>query len=194
MLETSLSLLDRLRTTPDEAAWRRLDDLYRPWLRRWLLGRDPTLQEEADDLVQEVLSVLVRELPQFRNDRPGSFRRWLVKITVHRLQAFWRSRRHRRLAQGQQPPEDLLAQVEDPNSALSQLWDREHDQYVMQRLLVLIEPEFAPGTWQAFRRVVLDDGKPAQVAADLGMSVNAVLLAKSRVLKRLRQEGQGLLD
>lgn len=61
-------------------------------------------------------------------------------------------------------------------------------------MLELIEPEFRPATWQAFRRVVLDGDKPAQVAAELGISENAVLLAKSRVLSRLRQEARGLLD
>src|SRR5262249_6737905 len=132
-----------------------------------------------------------RDLSTFRHDRPGSFRRWLLTITVNRLRAFWRSRQHRRAAQ---PLDDLLGQLEDPGSELSQRWDREHNQYVMQRLLLLIETAFAPPTWQAFRRVVLDDCKPAQVAADLGMSENAVLLAKSRVLNRLRQEGEGLLD
>ena len=63
-METSASLLERLRTAPDEAAWRRLDDLYRPLIRRWL-QRDPTLGEEADDITQEVMSVLVRELRRF---------------------------------------------------------------------------------------------------------------------------------
>ena len=48
-METSASLLERLRTAPDEAAWRRLDDLYRPLIRRWLL-RDPSLGEEAEDV------------------------------------------------------------------------------------------------------------------------------------------------
>jgi RNA polymerase sigma-70 factor (ECF subfamily) len=194
MLETSLSLLDRLRTTPDKASWQRLDDLYRPWLLRWLLGRDPSLREEAEDLVQDVLSVLARELSQFRHDRPGSFRRWLLGITVHRLKNFWRSRRRRPSAHGEPPINDLLAQLEDPNSELSRVWDREHDQYVMQRLLLLIESEFEPTTWLAFRRVVLEEGNPAQVAADLGMSENAVYLAKSRILRRLRQEGRELID
>jgi DNA-directed RNA polymerase specialized sigma24 family protein len=84
-METSASLLERLRTCPDEAAWQRLDDLYQPLIRRWLL-RDPSLREDADDLVQEVMSVLVRELPRFRRRRNGSFRRWRRNITAHRVQ------------------------------------------------------------------------------------------------------------
>jgi RNA polymerase sigma-70 factor (ECF subfamily) len=65
---------------------------------------------------------------------------------------------------------------------------------VVRRLMALIEPDFQEVTWQAFRGVMLDGETPAAVAARLGISANAVLLAKSRILARLRQEGQGLLD
>jgi RNA polymerase sigma-70 factor (ECF subfamily) len=58
----------------------------------------------------------------------------------------------------------------------------------------LVEPEFTPSTWRAFRRVVLEGAPPTAVAAELGTSVNAVFIAKSRVLQRLRQEARGLLD
>jgi RNA polymerase sigma-70 factor, ECF subfamily len=88
----------------------------------------------------------------------------------------------------------MLDQLEDPSSDLSRVWDREHDQHIARRLLELIEPHFEARTWQAFRRVVLDGCKAAAVAAELGLSVNAVLLAKSRVLHRFREEAQGLTD
>lgn len=192
-METSVSLLERLRTQPDEASWQRLDDLYRPLIRRWLLCCDPALRHDVEDLVQEVMTVLVRELPRFQRARTGSFRRWLKTVTLNQLRAFWRARRSRPQALGELAL-SLLAQLEDPASDLSQQWDREHDQHVMQRLLELIEPEFKPNTWQVFRRVAQDGEKPAQVAAELGMTENAVLLAKSRVLSRLRQEAEGLLD
>ena len=88
----------------------------------------------------------------------------------------------------------MLEQLEDPDSGLSRLWDQEHDRHVLRRLLAMIEPDFQETTWQAFRRVVLDGVPAATVAADLGLSVNAVALAKSRGLQRLRQEAKGLLD
>jgi len=91
-METSPSLLERLWDQRDEEAWRRLDDLYRPLVLSWL-RRDPSLGAETDDLVQEVMSVLVRELPGLHRQRTGSFRRWLREITVHRLQAYYRERR-----------------------------------------------------------------------------------------------------
>jgi len=84
--------------------------------------------------------------------------------------------------------------MEDPASELSRRWDREHDEFVLQRLLDLIAPDFRPATWQAFRRLVID-GVPAEiVAAELGLTVNAVLIAKSRVLSHLRRNAEGLID
>jgi RNA polymerase sigma-70 factor (ECF subfamily) len=193
VLETSLSLLERLQTEPDGESWQRLVDIYTPLIRGWL-QRDPTLREEADDLTQEVLSVLIKELPQFQRQRPGSFRSWLRTITINRLRELWRARRRRPQALGHAPDDSVLSQLEDPASALSRQWDQEHDQHVVRRLLDLLEPEFTPPTWKAFRRVVLDDVKPAAAAEELGLSVNSVLLAKSRVLKRLRELGRGLID
>jgi RNA polymerase sigma-70 factor (ECF subfamily) len=192
-METSVSLLERLRTTSDEAAWRRLDDIYRPLIRRWLL-RYPKLGEDAEDVVQDVMHVLVRELPGFHRQRNGSFRRWLRTITAHRVLAHHRARQSRPQALGMPLEECPLAQLSDPNSELSLLWDQEHDRYVLRRLLELIEPLFEATTLAAFRRVVFDEVRPAQVATELGMSVNAVLLAKSRVLSTLRQEAEGLID
>jgi RNA polymerase sigma-70 factor (ECF subfamily) len=88
----------------------------------------------------------------------------------------------------------ILSQLEDPHSALSRQWDEEHDRHVVRKLMELIEPQFESVTLQAFRRVVFDGVPATHVATELNISVNAVLLAKSRVLKRLRQEGEGLID
>jgi RNA polymerase sigma-70 factor (ECF subfamily) len=188
-METSASLLERLATCPDEASWERLDSLYQPLIRRWL-AREPGLRNDVDDLVQEVMTVLVRELPGFHRQRSGSFRRWLKTITLHRLQSHLRGRR----ATGTAADSPLIEQLADPNSDLSRQWDAEHHTHVVRRLLELIEADFAPNTMTAFRRVVLDQRKPAEIAAELSMSLNAVLVAKSKVLSRLRQEARGFLD
>jgi RNA polymerase sigma-70 factor (ECF subfamily) len=194
MLETSASLLERLRLRPAAADWRRLLELYEPQVRAWLRRHD--LQaSDADDLVQDVLGVVVRELPHFEhNHRPGAFRSWLRTITVHCLRRFWRARLYRPEAAGGSAWEQHLADLEDPASGLSRLWDEEHDRHVVRRLLERIEPDFQPATWQAFRRLVLDGVPATAVAAELGLSVNAVLIAKSRVLQRFRQEARGLLE
>lgn len=194
MSETSASLLDRLQRNPDAAAWQRLVDLYTPLVRGWLRGR-LHLPQDADDVIQEVFAVVVRKLPAFqRAPHPGAFRGWLRAITVNCLRDFWRGNRLRPAATGNSDFLQLLDQLEDPQSALSREWDREHDRHVAGRLLELLEPDFEDRTWQAFRRVVLQQQPPEQVARDLGMTVNAVYVAKSKVLARFRQEGQGLID
>jgi RNA polymerase sigma-70 factor (ECF subfamily) len=194
MCETSASLLERLRRQPDDAAWRRLVDLYTPLLRGWL-HRHLVPAADVDDLVQEVLSVLVRELPHFEYDPArGSFRGWLRTITVNRLRLFWRARQSRPLATGDSDLARKLDELEDPHSDLSRQWDREHDHHVAHRLLQMLEAEFEATTWQAFRRVALDGTRPPEVAAELGLSLNAVYLAKYRVLRRLREEMRGLTD
>jgi len=193
MSETSASLLDRLRDPADAMSWQRLVDLYAPLIRRWG-GRHSLQATDLDDLVQEVMKVVVRRLPDFRRgDRPGAFRAWLRSITVHTLRDFCRLRRFRPLGHGGSDFEEVLRQLEDPDSGLSRLWDEEHDRHVLGRLLELIEPEFEPATWQAFRRVALEGCPTDVVAAELRLSTNAVCIAKSRILKRLRQEARGLI-
>jgi RNA polymerase sigma-70 factor (ECF subfamily) len=191
MAETSISLLERLRSHPDPASWQRLVDLYTPLIRNWL-GRYALQISDAEDLTQDVLGVLIQELPHFRHDlRRGAFRRWLRTITVNRLRNFWRARRP---LTGSGDVDQVLDQLEDPDSDLSHRWDEDHDRYVLRRLLELIEPEFEPSTWRAFRLAVLEERSTAEVAAELSISANAVRIAKSRVLNRFRQEITGLLD
>ena len=190
MPETPVSLLERLRVCPDEASWQRLVALYTPWIRDWL-RRQGLGAADVDDLVQEVMVVLLRELPHFTHDlRRGAFRRWLRTITLNRLRTFWRQRP----APAPAAPEGLLAQLEDPASELSCAWDREHNDHVVRRLLELLEPEFEPTTWRAFRRVVLEGRPTAEAAAAVGLSSVAVRIAKSRVLRRFRAEIDGLVD
>jgi RNA polymerase sigma-70 factor (ECF subfamily) len=189
---TSLSLLDRLRrAAPDAPDWGRLQEIYLPLFRSWLC-RVPGVHDEAGDLAQEVFVVLVRELPAFRRRRDGSFRAWLRQITLNRVRAFQKAR-HRRGRTGGAGMDSLLAQLEDPTSDLARQWDEDHDRHVLHRLLALVRPDFRPRTWAAFSRLALDGRPAAQVARELGMSENAVLQAKFRVLKRLRAEAGDLV-
>jgi RNA polymerase sigma-70 factor (ECF subfamily) len=189
---TSSSLLERLRGAPPDASdWGRLHDIYLPLIRSWLL-RVPGLDDEADDLAQEVLVVLVRELPRFERRRDGAFRAWLRQITLNRIRAFRKARRKRPLVG--QDFDAMLAQLEDPAGDLSRQWDRDHDRHVLHKLLALVRANFEPATWEAFTRCALDGQSAAHVAAKLRMAPARVLHAKFRVLKRLREEAGELLD
>ena len=194
MSQTSPSLLDRLRDQPLDQDWSRLVSIYTPLIRNWL-KRYAVSEQDCDDLVQEVLTVVIRRVPEFQhNQRIGAFRAWLRTITVNCLRDFWRSKRYRPAAAGGSDFQNVLAALEDPDSGLSQVWNKEHDTFVTQVLLQQIQPLFELNTWKAFQRTALEGANADQVAKELQISVNAVFIAKSRVLARLRQEAKGLLD
>ena len=194
MEETSLSLLARLRRSPESETWSRLVDLYAPLIRAWLRKYD-VQDSDADDLTQEVLLAVSKDLGKFEHGgQPGSFRGWLKAILVNRLRKFWRVRDRRPQARGDSDIDARLAQLDDPASEMSQIWNRQHDQYVLRQLLALVEPHFTPNTWTAFCRVALEGADPGVVAKEMGISRNAVIIAKCRVLSRLRQESAGLVD
>jgi RNA polymerase sigma-70 factor (ECF subfamily) len=187
-IDTPLSLLDRLRSHKDNEAWQRFSGLYEPLIQRWV-GRLVSRPDSVDDITQEVLKALVEGLPSFRHNlRKGAFRAWLRSITIHRVRRHWRDQR---------PTVKQLSDatdLEDPRSELSRLWDIEHDRYVVQKLLKTIRPEFDDETWAIFRQLVFGGRSPREIAADRGCSLNVVYMAKFHVLKRLRLEGEGLIE
>ena len=192
MTPTSISLLNRLKAAgPDASDWNRLQGIYLPLISRWL-RRVPGLGIEADDLAQEVFVVVIREIPRFERQREGSFRAWLRQVTVNKVRTH-RRRRHRRPVVGHDPAERFLANLADPNGDLAREWDMDHDRHVFEKLLAIVEPDFSSTTWDAFRRFAVDGLSATKVAEEMGLSVNAVLQAKSRVLKRLREEAGELL-
>ena len=189
---TSVSLLDRLKAArPDASDWQRLQGIYLPLIQRWV-RRVPGLGDEADDLAQEVFMVVLRELPRFERRREGSFRAWLRNVTVNKARSFSKQR-DRRPTVGLDLTDGFLDKMANPDSDLARQWDREHDEHVVQKILAAVQPDFNPPTWEAFQRFAMDGVPAARVAEELGMTENAVLLAKSRVVRRLREEAGDLL-
>jgi RNA polymerase sigma-70 factor (ECF subfamily) len=192
-METSDTLLGRLADAPTEEDWRRLDDLYRPLLRAWM-ARAGVAASDVDDLVQDVLLVVYRKIGGFERRGKGAFRAWLRTILAHRVRDYFRGQKYRPAATGGSDLLRRLDELESPDSALSQLWDREHDQHVAAALIQRVQGDFTPPTWEAFRRHVMEGEPAVEVAKALDLTLNSVLLAKSRVLKRVRQELAGLVD
>jgi RNA polymerase sigma-70 factor (ECF subfamily) len=181
MLSTSIALLERLRQPSDVEAWTRFVDLYTPLLFRW--ARRLGLQDaDAADLVQDVFGILLRKLPQFDYDPNRSFRGWLHTVLLNH----WRD--HPRRISYPLPAETT---VPDP---ADEAREAEYRRYLVGRALALMRSDFQPATWQACWECVANDRPASDVAAELGMSVAAVYVARSRVLRRLRHELAGLLD
>jgi RNA polymerase sigma-70 factor (ECF subfamily) len=176
----------------DQAAWERLVALYTPLVYRWC--RCSGLQAaDAANVGQEVFLAVARKIGDFRRDRPqDSFRAWLRTITRNKIADHFR-RVWSQLAAG---GGDELATVPDPRAEdqLDGPQASEEVSLLFRRAVELIEAEFEEPTWRAFWRVVIDGVSPGEAAAELGLSLNAVYLAKSRVLRRLREEFADLED
>ena len=193
-MQTSVSFLDSLRNDPGEQQWQMLTDLYSPLIRGWLI-RSGAVSSDLDDLTQDVLIVVVRRFPEFRREpQAGAFRSWLRTITVNCLRDHWKRRKRQPVALGGTDFAAVIEQLSDPQSALSQLWDKEHNACVSAYLLNQIRSNTSESTWRAFQRFALDGLSADEVARELGVSANSVFIAKSRVMASLRKLGKGLIE
>lgn len=169
-------------------------EIYQPLIEKWLrrFGAPPG---ELNDLSQTILTVVVKKLPAFEHGgRTGSFRSWIRAITRNCLLKFWRDNKLVPVATGKTSFNESLNQLADDSSELSQQWNREYDEQVLAAVLKQIRNEFQPQTWEAFKRVVVQEESPSDVARAMGISVNSVFIAKSRVLSRVRVIGKYMID
>jgi RNA polymerase sigma-70 factor (ECF subfamily) len=187
MNSTPVSLLEQLRRPGDQAAWQRFVQLYTPLLFYWA-RRHGAQQQEAADLVQDVFVVLVQNLPEFHYDRQKTFRGWLRTILLNK----WRER-HRRAALPLEPNGAALDNVAGEET-IAAFDEAEYRRDLVERALQLMQTDFDPTTWQACWQYVVCGRPAATVAAVLGIRVGTVYAAKCRVLTRLRQHLEGLLD
>jgi RNA polymerase sigma factor (sigma-70 family) len=186
MDSTPLSLLKQLRGPARPEAWARLVHLYAPLIDRWAV-RLGVQDADRADLVQEVLLALFRALPGFSYERGRSFRAWLHTIAVNKWRDFRRKRVPGQFADG----DGFDAAGGEPQAEFA---EAEYRSFVAGRALRLIQAEFQPATWRAFWGTVVEDRPADEVARQLGLTPNAVYLARGRVLRRLRIALEGLLE
>jgi RNA polymerase sigma-70 factor (ECF subfamily) len=186
MHTTPVSLLDRLKDGHAPADWFRFAELYTPLLFYW--ARQLKLQDaDAADLVQDVFARLWREIGSYHRREGKRFRAWLWTVTLNK----WRERQRRKQLAGF--ANGTGDAIEAPDE-LGQMVEEEYNAYLVDRALQLMRAEFEPVTWRACWEFVVGGRSAADVAAELGITPNAVYLAKARVVRRLRKELDGLLE
>lgn len=184
MESTSESLLDRVRERKDEAAWLRFVELYTPVIFGW--ARRSGFQEaDACDLVQDVFTILVKKLGDFRYDPQQSFRAWLKTVLMNKIRE-----RLRQNGAAQLPPDQEVAEL----VAANEFGDSDLRRDLMARALQIMRQDFQSTTWRACWGVVVEGKSAEDVARELGIRVGSVYAARFRVLARLRQELAGMLD
>lgn len=178
---TRKTLLLRARGgEPD--SWRELVRMYSPFIRTQL-RRAKLPEDDLDDLTQDILLQLHRKISQFdHNGRTGAFRRWLRVVTLNRARAYLRARPNvARVSMSEIEP------LADDRSVASLDFERDYNRHVIGTLVSRLSSEFSESTIDSFTGYVLQQRDPKEVSATLGVSLQSVYIAKSRVLKRLRQ-------
>lgn len=185
---TRPSLLVRIRDFHDELAWNEFSRLYTPLVYRF--ARRAGLQDaDASLIAQDVLVTVARTIHRFEYDRKnGSFRGWLKTVTRSRLTDFVRAEQRHTPASGDTAV--MRAIDQQPDERQPDLWEVEFRRCLFQWAVERIEADFEQTTWQAFWRTAVDGLDSSEAAEQLGLSVGAVYIARSRVLARIRREIQ----
>ncbi len=191
MSTTQQSLIEKLgQRDPD--AWSRLqatyDGVVRSYLHKHAMARG---YHHFDNYVDDVVQLVWMRLLSASNGNPydrsrGRFRTFLYTVTVNALSdCFRREKRH---VKGRREMPDEDGQWEPPGGDEDE-WDRDSKQAVLKSVLEEIRGELLssnPAKWESFARCTLQGESPQEVAAELGISVDAVYQHKSRVLKEIR--------
>lgn len=177
---THATLLARLRGGGDHAAWRefcgRYDELIRGFARR-----QGVVGAEADDVVQDVMLALTKAMPGFAYDPSrGKFRSYLKTVV---LRAIWARSRQK---SGAVPLGEVSASAAPGDEASAEgPWEAEWRQYHLRRAMGPVRAEFGATDLAAFEAYAQQGREASEVARELGISVERVYQAKSRVLRRL---------
>ena len=184
---TSPSLLRRVKKD-DAAAWDRLVGLYAPLVYHWCRRADLPEQEIAD-VFQDVFQAVATHIAEFRRDGANdTFRGWLRVITRNKVHDHFRKLGREPGGAGGTEAQLLFAQLPEECPVGDDSDEVTMDRGLFRRALDQIQGEFEERTWQAFWLTAVEDRPTGEVGLELGMSPGAVRVAKSRVLRRLREE------
>jgi len=189
-LATRPTIFLRLRAEDSrerELSWQTFRERYAPVIVGF--ARHAGLSgDEAEDVLQDVLLAFFRVSPRFEYDpAKGRFRGYLKRATLNVI------RRRRRRAAPQllaHDPED--GDAEDPHLALR--WEEAWESHLAARALEEVRRHVDPRTWEAFELYVRREIPAEEVARRLGLAVNSVHQAKSRVLRSARELAERLRE
>jgi RNA polymerase sigma-70 factor (ECF subfamily) len=179
-MDTSSSLLIRVRDSGDAAAWREFVAVYQPLIVAYAI-KQGLPAPAAHDAAQDVFIKLLKALPTFQLDRGrGRFRTWLWQVTFSAVVD--RTRREGRRNRAERVWKERRATPEEPAEWRAMLHWR-----VMEHALKKVGADVSPKTWSCFDRHLRQRRPAAEVAAEPGVSVNSVYVNASRVLDLVRK-------
>lgn len=183
--KTSASLLGRLRADPgDEHSWSLFVERYGKLILKWCCRWGLKLQD-AEEVTQNVLVKLSRQMQEFRYDPDGSFRGWLKTIAYRTWCDFLTDQNRRRQCR---LSDEVIAKLQTDDVAKSFLdeIERQSRNEEMENAMKVVRMRVEPHTWQAFEMTAIHNMPVEQVASALGIKVPTVYVAKSKVIRMIR--------
>jgi RNA polymerase sigma factor (sigma-70 family) len=189
---TRPSLLVRLRDPRDEQAWAEFVAIYTPLIDR--LARSRGLQAaDGADLAQEAFRAVAAAIDGWDPDPArGSFRGWLFRIARNRAINLLRARGRQVPGSGDSNVMERLEQQPAPDDREEIAFDAEYRRCLFDRAAERVRGEFRKTTWRAFWETAVEGREASLVAAEIGLSVGSVYVARSRVMARLRAEVEAI--
>ena len=177
---TSISLIKAISGDAASARWTEFFRMYEAPMRGFLADKFPTL--EADDVIQETMSALVRKLPAYTYspDDRGHFRNYLMGIVKHKAMDAL-AKRSSESARTERLAADPTVNV--PPDSDESAWRRSMFEVALQQLLA--DESVSARNREVFRAVAVLHQKPDAVAADFGIKRNLVDQIKNRMIAKL---------
>lgn len=186
MDKTTTQFLSGLRDARNSAVWSEFCGRYRPVLLAFgrRLGLDV---HDAQDAAQDALMGFVAAYRKGRYDREkGRLRTWLYAISSHKIRDLQRRRCREKVVSNAGEDTAILERLPDDHS-ISELWEVEWERAVLAACIDQVRREVKPASLRVLELCVFQKRSVDEVAADLGMTREAVLKARTRVLSRMRE-------
>jgi RNA polymerase sigma-70 factor (ECF subfamily) len=174
---------------PREIAWQEFNDRYGPIIRGFA-RRMGAAANDADDIVQEVLTGFFAVLPTFAYDASrGRFRGYLKACTVHAMHRKGAlAAAQRRVAVAKSAERAGLAHAGAEQEVVDRTWDEQWQRELLKRALADLRRDTADSrTFRAFELCLVFEKSPQQVADQLGMHLGSVYRARQQLTSRLRE-------
>jgi RNA polymerase sigma factor (sigma-70 family) len=188
-LPTRSSLLTRLKQWDDTECWREFFDTYGRVIHGLCLKAGLN-RSEAEDVVQETMAAVAKQMPSFFYDRGrGTFKGWLFTIT---RRCIWRqlAKRERNPALPTSDPlnDELEIHPDAAQPPLEDSWEQEWRGHLVTLALDRVRRRVSAKQFQMFDLYVTQNQPMEIVTRTLGVNRAQVYMAKLRLSAQLRKE------
>ncbi|MFG0266271.1 MAG: sigma-70 family RNA polymerase sigma factor [Rhodopirellula sp. JB055] len=181
--ETRPSLIVRLGGAADQSAWWSFVETYEPFLKH-LVARHGTPPSHVADVTQQVLISIARSIDGFSEDgKDASFRRWVHQVSRNVVIKYMARQRKQISGQG---GTDALLQLDQQPAIDDPTLEDQYQHELIVWAAEKVRSEFAPTSWKAFWRTMIEGRPVAEIAGELDVSAGSIYMSRSRILRRIR--------